>query len=88
MQIKTSYTSARAELLGAQLPMQTKTYKPITHKQLIDLTLNSIEGAGFILGQETYTSAKDGCSIIAAPRESFPGPLQWGWPLGNTKYPS
>ena len=45
MQIKTSYTSARAELLGAQLPMQTKTYKPITHKQLIDLTLNSIEGA-------------------------------------------
>jgi hypothetical protein len=60
MQIKTSYTSARAELLGAQLPMQTKTYKPITHKQLIDLTLNSIEGAGFILGQETYTSAKDG----------------------------
>lgn len=60
MQIKTSYTSARAELLEAQLPMQTKTYKPITHKQLIDLTLNSIEGAGFILGQEAYTSAKDG----------------------------
>ena len=60
METKTSYTSARAELLGAELPTQTKTYKPISHQQLMDLTLSSIEGAGFILGQETYSCARDG----------------------------
>ena len=60
MQTKTSYKSAKEILLGASLPKQTKTYKPISHQQLIDLTLESIEGAGFILGEETYSSAREG----------------------------
>ena len=47
-------------LLNAELPQQTKTYKPISHEQLMDLTLNSIQGAGFELGTELYSAARDG----------------------------
>jgi hypothetical protein len=32
----------------------------VSHSSLIDLTLNSIEKAGFILDKETYSSARDG----------------------------
>jgi hypothetical protein len=41
-------------ILGTSLPAQTKTYKPIGHGQLIDLTLEGIEKAGFKLDKETY----------------------------------
>lgn len=55
-----NYATTKSILLGAELPEQTSTYKPVSHKQLIDTTLESIHGAGFELGQETYSSAKDG----------------------------
>ena len=55
-----SYVSAKEQLLGALLPEQTKTYKPISHQQLMDLTLESIEGAGFEIADERYASAKFG----------------------------
>ena len=59
MDIKT-YNTAKAELLAATIPAQTRTYKPVTHAQLMDLTLESIHQAGFTLDQETYSSARDG----------------------------
>jgi hypothetical protein len=55
-----NYATTKSILLGAELPEQTNTYKPVSHKQLIDITLESIHGAGFELGQETYSSARDG----------------------------
>jgi len=54
------YTTTKDILLNAELPAQTKTYKPITHQQLIDLTLESIHGAGFSLDKELYSSAREG----------------------------
>jgi len=60
MDSKVSYASAKSTLLSAEIPSQTKTYKPISHQQLIDLTLESIESSGFIIGQETYSSARGG----------------------------
>lgn len=57
---KTSYQSAKSILVNAPLPEQTKTYKPVAHEQLIDLTLNGIHNAGFKLDAEHYSSAKDG----------------------------
>ena len=54
------YTTTKDILLNAELPAQTRTYKPITHQQLIDLTLESIHGAGFSLDKELYSSARDG----------------------------
>lgn len=55
-----TYGVTRDILLNAELPQQTKTYKPISHEQLMDLTLNSIQGAGFALDTELYSSARNG----------------------------
>ncbi len=60
MENKTSYVSARSILTQASVPVETRTYKPVTHQQLMDLTLESIQQAGFELGDETYTAAKNG----------------------------
>lgn len=50
------YTATKELLLSAPVPAQTNTYKPISHGQLIDLTLNGIEKAGFKLNTELYTA--------------------------------
>lgn len=47
-------------LLSTPLPEQTNTYKPISHEQLIDLTLTGIEKSGFKLETELYSSAQEG----------------------------
>jgi len=55
-----NYNTARGMLLAAPVPQQTRTYKPVSHLELMDLTLESIHQAGFTLDQERYTSARDG----------------------------
>ena len=60
METKKSYETAKDRLLTAEIPQETRTYKPISHQQLIDLTLESIHQAGFDLQEEIYSSAKEG----------------------------
>ncbi len=60
MSSEITYKTTKELLLTAEIPAQTKTYKPITHNQLIDLTLNSIAKAGFELDKEVYSSARSG----------------------------
>jgi hypothetical protein len=55
-----TYSTTRGMIMNAEIPQQTRTYKPITHGQLIDLTLNSIDKAGFTLDKETYSMAREG----------------------------
>lgn len=55
-----TYNTTKYFLTGTELPKETKSYKPVGHGQLIDLTLESIESAGFKLDKETYSAAKDG----------------------------
>ena len=55
-----TYNATKAQLLQAQVPLQTNTYKPISHDQIIDLTLESIYQSGFTLASETYSMAVDG----------------------------
>jgi hypothetical protein len=57
---KKSYLSAKDILINTPIPAQTRTYKPVSHAQLIDLTLNSIDKAGFKIENEQYSSAVDG----------------------------
>jgi hypothetical protein len=54
------YNTTKDILLNAVIPQQTRTYKPVTHGELIDLTLNGIEKAGFKLDKELYSTARDG----------------------------
>ena len=55
-----SYVSARSILVNAEIPQQTRTYKPVAHEHLIDLTLNGINNAGFKLDSEHYSAARNG----------------------------
>ena len=55
-----TYTTTKELLISAEIPQITRTYKPVAHEQLIDLTLEGIHQAGFILDKELYSSAKDG----------------------------
>lgn len=55
-----TYNTTKELLMSAPVAKETRTYKPISHGQLIDLTLNSIEQAGFKLDKEMYSSARDG----------------------------
>lgn len=57
---KQGYGVTKNAILAAEIPQQTKSYKPVTHGELIDLTLNGIEKAGFKLDKEFYSSARDG----------------------------
>lgn len=60
MDLKRTYNTTKELLLSAEVPTQTRTYKPISHSQLIDLTLNGIEKAGFKLDKETYSACDAG----------------------------
>ena len=57
---QTTFSATRDLIINAPIPEQTRTYKPIPHQQLIDLTLDGIDKAGFKLGKEHYTAAMDG----------------------------
>lgn len=57
---KVTYRTTKSELVKVALPEESRTYKPIGHEQLINLTLNSIQGAGFELEKEWYQSAREG----------------------------
>lgn len=52
--------TTRENLLLAPIPKQTSTYKPISHSQLIDLSLEGIAKAGFVVESEIYESRKHG----------------------------
>ena len=54
------YTSTKDFLRTITLPEETRTYKPVSHQQLIDLTLESINRAGFKVDKEFYSCTING----------------------------
>lgn len=52
--------STREFLRSLEVPQQTSYYKPISHGQLMDLTLESLERCDFKLRSEEYTFASGG----------------------------
>ena len=57
---KKTYNTTMEMLINTPVPKQTRTYKPVSHGQLIDLTLESIYSAGFDIDKEIYTASSDG----------------------------
>lgn len=60
MDTKRIYGTTKELLTSVEKPKETRTYKPVSHDQLIDLTLESIYASGFKLDRETYTSSSNG----------------------------
>ena len=54
------YSVTQGFLESISLPEQSNTYKPVSHSELIDLTLNGISKAGFVLDTQEYASGIDG----------------------------
>jgi len=54
------YKSTLQQLVATKVPAQTTSYKPVSHAQLIDLTLGGIQSSGFKLDKQIYTQAGDG----------------------------
>lgn len=52
--------SPKEYLLNVPIPEQTNTYKPVSHRELIEVTLQSIQDCGFELMKEIYTYRKEG----------------------------
>ena len=78
-----TYNVSKESLLTVTVPSDTRTYKSVGHGQLIDLTLESIEKAGFKLDKEIYSEAQDGKIAngrytISNVKDSEMG-LQVGW---------
>lgn len=80
---KTNYNTTRQLLLNAEIPTQSRTYKPVSHEKVIDLTLNALSQAGFVLDKESYTSTKEGNVAMGKYNISNVGDtemqLQIGW---------
>lgn len=58
--IKSGSAEALQIMLNASVPEQTKTYKPVSHQELMDLTLESIHQSGYQLAKQEYSVAEDG----------------------------
>jgi hypothetical protein len=55
-----SWRTPKRRLFSTPVPVETRTYKPVSHKQLAKSTLRAIRDAGFELGVEEYYSSKEG----------------------------
>ncbi len=55
-----NYNTTKEALIATPLPVQTRTYKPVSHAELIDLSLGGIQKAGLTLEEEHYRSSKQG----------------------------
>jgi len=60
MESNKTYNTTKELIISAPVPAQTRTYKPVSHASLIDLTMDGITKAGFTLDKATYSAARDG----------------------------
>ena len=56
---KQTYKTTKEHLINTIIPVESRTYKPFSHENVINLTLEAIDKSGFKLGNESYTSARD-----------------------------
>lgn len=53
-------SGSRQFLINTPIPEQTRTYKPISHSQIIDTTLDTIDRSGFKVENEIYSWSGNG----------------------------
>lgn len=64
-----SWRTPKRRLFSTPLPEETRTYKPISHKELAETTVKAINDAGFTIGVEEYFCAREG--LVANARYSI-----------------
>jgi hypothetical protein len=62
---KKMYSTTKGILLNTPKPLETRTYKPVLHEELIQLVHAGIDKAGMVLGEELYSCSKEGLQANA-----------------------
>lgn len=57
---KPLYQTTAAFLMGVMLPTETRTYKPISHEELIVTTRDTIQKCGLHISSELYEATREG----------------------------
>ena len=57
---ETSWRVPKRRLFSTPIPKETRTYKPVSHKNLASITVKAIKKAGFKLDSEEYYSTQEG----------------------------
>jgi len=55
----------KEELILVPLPLSSRTYKPVSHKQLIDLTYEGLDKSGFTIKKEQFLGNSNGQIMTA-----------------------
>lgn len=56
----TSTATSKQIMLAAKRPAPTKSYSPVAHKDVIDMTMEALDKAGLSVVNEVYKTARDG----------------------------
>lgn len=79
MSRKTSrFKLSAADLISVPLPSETDSYKPVSHKSLIDITLQCAKESGFDLRTERYAGNKTGTIATAYYDFNYGGDPEMG----------
>lgn len=77
------YNTTESIILAATVPDETNRYKPVSHRQLIDLTREGLDKSGLIVERETYRSYNEGLvasgNYLIKNIEDSEMALQVGW---------
>lgn len=65
-------------LCNVTIPIQTSTYKPVSHRQLIDFTLESLYKHGFVVKEGKYLAASSGKIATAYYDTNYGGDPEMG----------
>lgn len=75
---KTTRSMVVDELLAVPLPQETESYKPVAHGQLIKLTKEAANDAGFELRKEKYLTSRGGLVVTAYYDFNYGGDNEMG----------
>ena len=65
MSKRLTWNVPKARLFATPIPKETRTYKPVSHRELAEATIQGIKDSGFTVGKQEYSCAKDGLEANA-----------------------
>lgn len=60
-----TWSVPKSRLFGVPVPLATRTYKPVSHRDLANATIEAIKESGMQLNKQEYSWAKDGLEANA-----------------------
>lgn len=85
--LTTNDPAMKQTLLAAKLPRKTDSYSPVSHKQVIEMTMGTLDKLGLKVVDERYLSACDGRQALGLYQIGGFGDKEMGMQIGwNNSY--